>query len=34
MSHPSFAQVGDKGGGGPIMGGAVQSALHEAFTLG
>jgi hypothetical protein len=21
-------------GGGPIMGGAVQSAVHEAFTLG
>jgi len=21
-------------GGGPVMGGSVQSALHEAFTLG
>ena len=31
------ALVGDAihvAGGGPIMGGAVQSAVHEAFTLG
>ena len=30
------AAVGDMvcvAGGGPIMGGAVQSAVHEAFTL-
>jgi hypothetical protein len=31
------ALVGDAihvAGGGPIMGGSVQSAVHEAFTLG
>jgi 2-polyprenyl-6-methoxyphenol hydroxylase-like FAD-dependent oxidoreductase len=31
------ALVGDAihvAGGGPVMGGGVQSAVHEAFTLG